>query len=270
MLLAETTGTFGIDLAAQPARTGVCRIDWADDGSGYVHCPGGHGEDADLLAMMERIDITRVGIDAPFGWPTAFVDALLAYRERGEWPDQAGADGHEQMRLRATDWAVKETVGLMPLSVSTDRIAVAAMRCARLLSAFHSTAGIPINRTGAGRFVEVYPAAALRRWGLSPKLDLQDPGSYKGADPAAANRRRRLVERIVEAAEGWLEIPEKAIYVCCDDDNCLDAMLSALVARATEIGQAEPVGPHALADSEGRIVLPHPGSLDASCRRSTG
>jgi hypothetical protein len=53
--------------------------------------------------------------------------------------------------------------GQLPLSVSTDRIAYPAMRIARLLGA---VAGEPVDRTGAGRIVEGYPAAALRVWGL--------------------------------------------------------------------------------------------------------
>lgn len=32
--MTRTTGTHGIDLAAQPKNTVVCRIDWAEDGTG--------------------------------------------------------------------------------------------------------------------------------------------------------------------------------------------------------------------------------------------
>lgn len=263
----RVTATLGIDLAAQAANTGICRIDWSLDGSGYVHVPGGYAADPDVIAMILRDDVTRVGIDAPFGWPVAFVDAVVAYRDSGAWPDEAGSDEHQvRMRLRATDWAVRAATGLVPLSVATDRIAIAAMRCARLLVAYHDQAGGSLDRSGTGRCVEVYPAAALKRWGVSPKFSAEDPGSYKGPSPAATQRRRRLMKRMVAAADGWLEIPEKAVIVCCEDDNCLDSMLCALVARAAELGRVEPAADPILAALEGWIVLPLEQTLADSCR----
>jgi hypothetical protein len=219
------------------------------------------------MAMIQDDDVSRVGIDAPFGWPIVFVDAMVGYRDSGTWPDAVGSDHHQvQMRLRATDWAVRTATGLVPLSVSTDRIAVAAMRCARLLVAYHDAAGTPVNRSGSGHCVEVYPAAALQRWDVSPKFSGEDPGSYKGSAQTAKARRQRLVEQIAAAGDGWLEIPEKAVAVCCDDDNCLDSLLSALVARAAELGRVEPVMNDMLADLEGWIVLPIAGAMAECCR----
>src|SRR5207253_2236918 len=108
-----------------------------------------------------------------------------------------------QLRFRATDFAVHERTGRWPLSVSSDLIAVPALRAARLFGAH--------DRSGAGVLVEVYPAAALRIWGFSTR-------GYKGPRGGAARCPRGRVrwgagaalvrgvtamwER-VPAAEGW-------------------------------------------------------------------
>ena len=120
--------------------------------------------DSDLLEFLEDESITKVGIDAPFGWPLEFVEALGIYSEKGEWP----ATEARLLTLRATDRWVRELTGRDPLSVSTDKISFTAMRCARLLTEYGQR-WEPVDRSGAGRIVEVYPAAALRQWGLEPR-----------------------------------------------------------------------------------------------------
>lgn len=101
----RTSGTFGIDLASQPEKTAGCMIEWDASGRGYVHCPGDGFADQDLLAQMIRPDyVTRIAIDAPFGWPVDFVAGITAYQRDGVRPDPAGTWGAQQrMRLRATD-----------------------------------------------------------------------------------------------------------------------------------------------------------------------
>lgn len=136
------------------------------------------------------------------------------------------------------------------------------MRCARLLAAYWASVGEPPDRSGEGHILEVYPAAALNCWGISPK-NSDDPGSYKGKDDRAVARRKRLLERIAAATAPWLEIPEKTQIVCVDNDDCLDAFISALVARAAERALLEPIlDPHA-AHLEGWIRLPKRASLPA-------
>lgn len=75
------------------------------------------------------------------------------------------------------------------------------------------------------------------------------------------------MERIVDAAEGCLAIPEKAVLVSCENDHCLDAMLAALVARAIDLEHIETMGDEAFAAAEGRIMLPEAASIEATCRR---
>jgi len=147
--------TLGIDLASQPENTALCVVSWADDGRGVeVEPPRAGWDDEALLAEMARAD--AVGIDAPFGWPAAFVSAVAVAGEG--WPAGVAVDA---LRFRETDRFVRSWTGevlgrrLSPLSVSADRIAYCAWRCRSLLA----------RHRGTSRVYEVYPAAALAVWG---------------------------------------------------------------------------------------------------------
>src|ERR1035441_8323750 len=103
------TATLGIDLASQPKLTALCRIDWRPGRRGYAYCPALDQSDEDMLALMGRDDVTKVGIDAPFGWPAAFIEGLVDYRRAGLWPDAPGGRVRQrEMELRATDRFVHE------------------------------------------------------------------------------------------------------------------------------------------------------------------
>jgi hypothetical protein len=103
------TATLGIDLASQPKLTALCRIDWTPGRRGYAYCPALDQSDEDMLALMGRDDVTKVGIDAPFGWPAAFIEGLVDYRRAGLWPDAPGERVRQrEMELRATDRFVHE------------------------------------------------------------------------------------------------------------------------------------------------------------------
>ena len=162
--------TLGIDLSAQAKRTATCAIDWSD-GRASVGVPHVGADDEALLAAMREAD--WIGIDAPFGWPDAMVRAVGDHAEGRPWPEPASSP---RLRYRTTDWFVQGTTdangtSVWPLSVSSDRIAVCAWRCASLLSRHSTAIGRRIDRSGAdpaprGAVVEVYPAAALAMWGL--------------------------------------------------------------------------------------------------------
>ena len=260
----STTATFGIDLAAQPKNTAGCLIEWDERGRGRVQRPLERLDDRALLDRMAAADeVTKVAIDAPFGWPETFVRSIPAYQDDGRWPDPPGSSASQAaLRLRATDLATRRLTGLTPLSVSTDRIGVVAMRCARLLVGAQLACGAGIDRSGAGRFLEVYPAAALRQWELSPSAS-DDPGSYKGADPRARRRRRWIVDTLCRMTSGRLQIEEATRSVCIDSDHCLDALIASLTARAGERDLLEPVQDPAAARTEGWIRIPRRGSLES-------
>jgi len=93
--------TLGIDLASQPAKTGLCVVSWRP-GSAKVPELAVGAEDLALLAAHRRCDVT--GIDAPFGWPAPFVDFVAATdRADGTIPEAWSAVRHDALRFRATD-----------------------------------------------------------------------------------------------------------------------------------------------------------------------
>jgi predicted nuclease with RNAse H fold len=218
--------------------------------------------DPELLDLMAAAD--AVGIDSPFGWPEFVTEHLGEYARTGAWPLRPeDADAREwilRLRFRETDRAVHRQVGIWPLSVSSDLIAVCAWRCAALLHQHAQAAGVPLDRTGERtRVFEVYPAAALAAWGL-PFRGYKATGPAKGA--AARERREAIVAGLTEPAP-WVGQPAVADALVGSHD-LLDAFVSALVARAAAMGST--VGPQTdeerrLAPTEGWIHVPQPGGL---------
>ena len=86
-----------------------------------------------------------VAIDAPFGWPVPFVEAVERHRAGLPFGDAPS----RSLRLRTTEQSIE---GRPPLSVSSDRIATVAFRAARLLDALGG-----VRRDGQDRVIEVYP-----------------------------------------------------------------------------------------------------------------
>jgi Protein of unknown function (DUF429) len=239
--------SLGIDLAAEPAGTAAFEIAWGDGAAtGVLH--GGGLDDRRLLELIGTAD--KVGIDCPFGWPRPFVAAVAAHGDGVAWPGRGrgGAGYRRSLRYRLTDEVVRERVGWWPLSVSTDLIGVPAMRCAGLLDAL-AAGGQPVDRGGGGRVVEVYPAAALKRWGLPHR-------GYKKGKGAAV--RSAALDRLL-AMLPWLAMDEVALERCRGDDDAFDALVCALVARAAALGLTTGPDPGDQAEravAEGWIHLP--------------
>ena len=238
--------TLGVDLASQPKRTATCLLHW-ERGSARVEALSIGATDADLLELFGRA--AKIGIDAPFGWPAPFVRAVARYSASTVWP---AAEVH-RLRFRRTDEVAREKLGRWPLSVSSDKIAITAMRAVRLLAETAAT-GETIDRSGGGRFVEAYPAVALSLWGFPSR-------GYKEAKGSAV--RARLVSDLAERTADWLALSRNDWARCRASDDMLDALVAALIARAAAIGRCEPIpsGDQALATEEGWIALPQPESL---------
>jgi Protein of unknown function (DUF429) len=176
------------------------------------------------------------------------------YAADGRFPAEVA--GTERLRLRATDLDTLQRAGWpAPLSVSTDRIGVCAIRCARLLTALLDGR---VDRTGGGLAVEVYPAAALRLWGLPAR-------GYKGPSPTNAGRRAGLVDAFLAAAAPWLAVESAEARLMRGSDHAFDALVAAVVARARLLGRTAPIPSGSLeaAQAEGWIHLPEPGPLAA-------
>ncbi|MEV4702960.1 DUF429 domain-containing protein [Actinoplanes sp. NPDC049316] len=234
--------TAGVDLAAEPDGTAVALLTWTATGAevtGLV-CPAGD----DAVAEAVR-GAAKTGIDCPLGWPDAFVSFVGAHRT-GPVPVPHGPADRAWRRglaWRHTDEVVRERTGLVPLSVSADRIGHTAMRCAAL-QAVLAADGIDVDRTGAGAIAEVYPAASLKIWGLPWR-------GYKTA------RNRQALGAVVDgllATAPWLRLGEHEA-LCRRSDHALDAVVAALAARAVALGRAT-VADRDVARTEGWIALP--------------
>lgn len=239
--------TLGIDLSTDPKKVWMCEIDWAQSPP-RITALDRLGEsravrrEPELIAeLVERIVAFGpsgervVGVDAPLGWPTAFVEAVSDWDEG----DLSGFRKRPDLRLRATDRFVQAVARVTPMSVSTDRLGSTAM----LLAEVVSRAARRLDRqgfaraTGADGIAEVHPLAALRTW----TYDGAEPmtvGAYKSWDVP----RELIVVKIARA--GFQFTPEQAAALVRNDD-ALDAFVCALIARAVVLGRcvavADPV-----------------------------
>jgi len=244
----------GIDVASQDARTAIVSIRWSE-GRALIEPLGPPGAtDTDIRRHVETAD--RVGVDIPLGWPSAFVESLGRHHKGEAWPEVDDTGGMNALRLRETDrWLAERArrpgeprARCHPMSVSSNLIAIPAMRMARVLG--------PVDRSGAGKVVEVYPAAALFVWGLPYRR-------YKGARPDRRNERNDLVVRLRDQAP-WLAATRDADWDRIkENDHELDALVAALVVRAKECGLCDEDydATSSSARAEGWIALPLPGSL---------
>lgn len=235
--------TIGVDLAAEPARTALAAVEWHDGGARVRSLALG-ASDTDIVETSRGA--VSVGIDCAFGWPVEFAAFVMAHTRREVAPRElAGRDWRRRMAYRETDRVAREVTGRWPLSVSTDRLGMTAMRCAELLDAF-AASGEDVDRSGRGRLAEVYPAAALRLWGI-------ETTGYKTRPEAVA-----LAVGSLRRAVPWLEVPAEALALMARSNDAFDAVVAALNARAHALGLTLPV-PEAVqstAEAEGWIALP--------------
>jgi len=241
--------TAGVDLSSQDARTALCIIEWRED-LRKVDGRDGHialwvgADDAQITDAMAQA--AKLGIDVPLGWPVSFAKAVAGHTRDGSWPADYRHGEAVKYRLRSTDvWCWKQLNMPPPLSVAADRIALPAMRAAALLSRLPERP----DRDGSGRVVEVYPAAALRRWGFVSRGYKRDAGGSVRGD---------LIDKFVAVTEGWLHLSKDQERLCRASDDAFDALVAALVARAAALRLVEPVPEECREDAkrEGWIAVP--------------
>lgn len=238
-----TFRTAGLDLASRDERTALALLHWDQRRVTVLELAVGVGNDAVVTAASR---VSMVGIDCPLGWPAAFTDLMIAQRA-GVVKPGAGEDVRSRRRLayRRTDAVVRERTGRWPLSVSADKIAYPAMRCAGLLATL-TAAGHPVRRSGISSVVaEVYPAAALSRWGLGVS-------GYKRDGPGLP-----LAVQALTSAAPWLDLGAHG-GLCRRSHDAFDAVIAALVAGAVQLGRSETPeeSDRELAEEEGWIHLP--------------
>jgi len=252
----------GVDLAGSPERTGVAILTLRGSRAEVTSPPEVFV--ADDVGLVEVVDsTTTVGVDAPLGWPDDFVEAVAAHSALSRWPmheEGRARPSRERLRYRQTDLFVKALdLGSTPLSVSSDLIAVVAMRAAWLQSAWITRWGDLEPRDGSGRLVETYPAAALRAWGFLAPRGVR----YKGGRTADRREEERLErERMMAELEGrassWLDLSPELRFDAVRSDHVFDALVSALVAlaSASQLTHRVPVEYAEVALREGWIHVP--------------
>ena len=239
--------TLGVDLAAATRKTAAAVIEWTDGGARLIHLAL-NVTDEEIVDLFGGTDMT--GIDSPVGWPDAFLPFLAGHLNFDAHPvlDHDGIEGRRLLAYRDTDRFVTRETGLIPLSVSADRLAHPAMRCAVIQAKIARDHG-PQARDGSGRLAEVYPAASLKLWGIHAR-------GYKGRGIPEAERLGMILDSLSTAAP-WLDLAGNRDALAASDDM-FDAVIASLTARAVRLGQTfTPPGDHAAAAlSEGWIHVP--------------
>lgn len=239
--------TLGIDLSADARSTAACRLQWKRGAvtveQVWPSQTGGAVGPDELAGLILGGEITKTGIDSPFGWPTPFIEEIVHWSQGRQW--RAG-DDRERLRYRETDLEVRGRPRL-PLSVSTERLGATAMACARLLSELDG-----VDRSGlSGPVAEVYPAAALHRWGIKPT-------GYKQETKESRTARATVLEGLKQQLGDALSVPSEIEQRMLVEHDLLDAFVCALVAKAVEAGKTSTPAPEQekLARIEGWIHVP--------------
>lgn len=235
--------TLGIDLATTEGSTGICEINW-DDRTATVSV--GKFTDADLAERIRSVQ--RAGgwtsIDAPFGFPAAFVRAVHDWDRAGTVP----AETDDELRRRVTDRyvhvrqaAIKEEGRIpggwnpWPLSSVVDLITPTVIRCARILTAVN--AGSKVDRVGfESHVVEAYPISALRIWDVPTN-------KYK----TVPDDCERIFEVLCRRT-GVAHPVASGGYADSHKDDAVDAFVCALLARVVALAGGAS-GPEHLDDS---------------------
>jgi len=235
----------GIDLAAEPKGTALALIEFSNNKAKLTLLEQGLDDQA-LIEKTHNAD--KVGIDCAFGWPIKFSQFITNHQDlSNQDPIDGGMDFRRELSFRETDREVRRLTGRWPLSVSTDRLGLSAIRCAGLLSKYQAK-GIEVDRSGAKLLVEVYPGATLRNWNF-------DTTGYR-INPEA---RATILEEL-ELKAPWLEIDSFRTQMI-ESADCFDAVVAALAARAGYQGDYnKPTSAQLeVAKVEGWICLPTAG-----------
>lgn len=112
--------------------------------------------------------------------------------------------------------------------MATERIAYAAMRWAGIEARLKAEE-VPVVRDGSDAVYEVYPAAALKAWGLQHR-------GYKGQKNSEV--RHQLVDELSKTFPNLEWNGHRDL--CVADDNALDAALAAIIALEAYLGRCEP------------------------------
>jgi hypothetical protein len=233
----------GVDLAAEPKGTALAVVEWSAGHARLVDLQLGVGDGA-IVEVANQVE--KIGIDCALGWPVEFVDFVVQHSDlESTQPDvDGGMDWRRRLAYRETDRFVRERTKRWPLSVSTDRLGLTAMRCAGLLARIQAS-GIAVDRAGFGTVVEVYPGATLRLWGFDTTGYRISPGV------------RATLLSVIQDEAPWFDFAPFAPLMISSGD-AFDAVIAAMAARNAALGNYEAPSAAQMerARTEGWIALP--------------
>jgi predicted nuclease with RNAse H fold len=211
----------GIDLAAEPKGTALDVIEFSKNKTKLIYLQQGLDDQA-LIADTQNAE--KIGIDCAFGWPIQFADFIAMHKNlESKYLIDGGMDYRRELSFRETDREIRRLTGRWPLSVSTDRLGLTAIRGAGLLSRYQGM-GIEVDRAGSKLLVEVYPGATLRNWKF-------DTTGYR-INP---EDRARLLEKL-ETQSHWLDLSLFRTQMIESADR-FNAVIAALAARAVYLSR---------------------------------
>lgn len=235
--------TAGVDLAAEPKGTALALVEWTSGIATVVDLQLGVSDEP-IVTIASQVD--KLGIDCALGWPREFVNFVSQQSDPtlASHDFDGGMVWRRSLAYRETDRHVREVTGRWPLSVSTDRLGLTAMRCAGLLTRL-SASGVEIDRSGSGLVTEVYPGASLRLWGFNTS-------GYRTSEDLRATLLNSLTSQAT-----WLELGEyeELMISSCD---AFDAVIAAVAARSAAVGRTLPPQQDQIetARVEGWVALP--------------
>lgn len=180
----------GIDWAAQPRDRALVGLRFdRSRRSASVDVVSTRVDDSAVVEAVRGGSYSTIAVDIPFGWPSRFADFARAWSCSEPCSDFPVPD-YEAFAFRRTDVLVTKIK--RPLSVSSDRIALATLTWLRLVAAHELHANIDVHSERPAlrpSLIEVYPAATLATLVKSDALTIKN---YK-KDPAV---RAALIDRL--------------------------------------------------------------------------
>jgi len=275
--------TIGLDIASKGSKSAICCLEWDSSGVQMIDLDVGHFSNEKIVTKIQHLrekpgsDDCYIGIDAPFGFPISFTDAVLAMVN-------ITAPPQETQVWRLTECWIKENLSIQPLSCTTSLITdTIAGRCLPVRYKLAAQNALSDLIGYSTKIFEVYPASALVSW-KAPLKTQNGTSSYKKNDSSGNEAKQCIVEFIfgMEKAPGgdsWLQIPSqnKDEYwkLLHRSDDAIDALVCALTARIVS-DPSHPTDPAALGvfskneldqiQKEGWIHVPPEGSLKELAR----
>jgi predicted nuclease with RNAse H fold len=160
----------GIDWAAESGKKAVSILETGDSpGSKWRLSDLKSDPDNDYIRrLVKNEELTCISVDIPFGWPSEFSEFIR------DWQPKIRAFGIKvpsgpKFRYRVTEEVVTREANKLPLSVSSDRIAVGALAWARISDELSLAGQIDVEGQGnlsEPKIIEVYPAATMKALGI--------------------------------------------------------------------------------------------------------